>query len=205
MPQHQDLQLLGAFPAPQQHHQLEQTAGKDVHGQHGHDQPPEDGGDDATPISTVQAGSTHPAAQSSLCTQRAEPRAVLPTPRPAATALLPKRGSTWGTRRGILCPSSVTTDPYSAGASPQDSSSGSSAELRCRKTRTPSKCTRFLEPWMCHAREPRSALAHTIRRSLCSDKLCLFLRPVIREKQRFSHEDVRNNWPVKRWTPPRIS
>jgi hypothetical protein len=43
MPQHEDLKLLRALAACEQHDQLEQAAGKDVHQRHDQEQPPEDG------------------------------------------------------------------------------------------------------------------------------------------------------------------
>jgi hypothetical protein len=70
VPQHEDLELLRALSAPEQHDQLEQTAGNGVHHRHGQEQPPEDDRNaDATPISIVRAPA-HTASRPSLCTPR---------------------------------------------------------------------------------------------------------------------------------------
>jgi hypothetical protein len=67
--QHQDLKLLGALAAPEQHHQLEQTTGKDVDQRQDQEPPPEDK-NARRYLGRNSARRCRPAAEPSLCTPR---------------------------------------------------------------------------------------------------------------------------------------
>jgi hypothetical protein len=73
--QHQDLQLLRALTASEQHDQLKQTADHDIHQRPQHARPPRGGRADAIPPEAEPPGSPH--RRSNICTPHA---AVLRTP-----------------------------------------------------------------------------------------------------------------------------
>jgi hypothetical protein len=70
VPQHEDLELLRALAAPEQHHQLEQTADEEVHHRHGQAQPPEDGKRRRYPDLSRSRRRAQSGAEPGLCTPR---------------------------------------------------------------------------------------------------------------------------------------
>jgi hypothetical protein len=97
--QHQDLQLLGALPAPEQHHQLEKTAGEDVHQRQDQGRPPEDG--DARRYPDGNPARRHPpAAEPRLCTPRVPLKGANSRVAPFADGL---RGSADGLVVSLRC------------------------------------------------------------------------------------------------------
>lgn len=106
--QHEDLELLRALAAPEQHDQLEQTAGKDVHRRHGQEQRPVDGNADATPTSNGRAGATHTPSRR-VCAPHGQ--LVLGTGDPPSSAQ--RQGSSAAVGRWKPSPSSQITTSFS--------------------------------------------------------------------------------------------